>query len=213
MRTRIKFCGMTRREDALAAAEHGADAIGLIFAPRSVRRIDVPRALAVCAGLPPFVARVALFMDQGREEVAGVLAALGTGRLSIDLIQFHGSEDDAFCASFGRPFLKALPMAGVDDADAAMARFPSAAGFVLDAHAPGAPGGGGVAFDWSRVPSRPARPLVLAGGLTPANVHEAIARTRPYAVDVASGIEASPGAKDRAKMIAFANEVRRADAR
>jgi len=129
-----------------------------------------------------------------------------------ELLQFHGSEDDAFCAQFGRPFLKALPMASVADVAAEMARYPRASGFVLDAHARGAAGGSGESFDWTRVPRDVERPIVLAGGLHPGNVGEAIARARPYAVDVASGIEASPGTKDHAKMRAFAEEVRRADA-
>lgn len=206
MRTRIKLCGMTRREDALAAAECGADAIGLIFAPRSVRRLDVARARAIAEGLPPFLVRVALFMDPDREDVARVLRDV-----PCEMLQFHGGEDDAFCAQFERPFLKALPMASIDDVAAEMARYPRAAGFVLDAHARGGAGGSGATFDWARVPAGDAR-VVLAGGLHAGNVREAVVRARPWAVDVASGIESSPGAKDHAKMHAFVAEVRRADA-
>lgn len=207
MRTRIKFCGMTRREDALAAATIGADAIGLIFAPRSVRRLAIEAAREIAIDLPPFLARVGLFMDQPANDVAAALAAV-----PLELLQFHGAEDDAYCAQFGRPFLKALPMASLADVAEEMARFPSAAGFVLDAHARGESGGSGRVFDWSRTPSASVRPLVLAGGLVPANVHEAVNEVRPYAVDVASGVEASPGVKDHAKMRAFVAEVRRADA-
>lgn len=206
MRTRIKLCGMTRREDALAAAGAGADAIGLIFAPRSVRRLSLEAAQAIAVDLPPFLARVGLFMDQPARDVADVLAAV-----PLELLQFHGSEDDAYCAQFDRPFLKALPMASLADVAGEMARFPRAAGFMLDAHARGESGGSGRVFDWSRTPSASVRPLVLAGGLVPANVYEAVNKVRPYAVDVASGVEASPGIKDHAKMRAFVAEVRRAD--
>ncbi|HET7844570.1 MAG TPA: phosphoribosylanthranilate isomerase [Xanthomonadales bacterium] len=206
MRTRIKLCGMTRREDVLEAVACGADAIGLIFAPRSVRRLDVARAREIADGLPAFVARVALFADQPVDEVSRIVR-----EVPCELLQFHGDEDDAYCRQFGMPFLKALPMASIVDAAHEMARWPHATGFVLDAHARGGSGGSGATFDWSRVPAGDRR-VVLAGGLTPGNVREAVARVRPYAVDVASGIEASPGTKDHAKMRAFVAEVRRADA-
>ena len=206
MRTRIKFCGMTRVEDVQFAAALGVDAIGLIFAPRSPRRIDLPTARLLRGALPPFVAAVALTVDaepaQVRELVQGLRPAL---------LQFHGEEAPEDCATAGVPFLKAVPMGDVADAAAYAARYSAASGFVFDSHVAGGDGGGGRVFDWRRLPSGFARPLVLAGGLDASNVFEAVRGVRPYAVDVSSGIESSPGVKDRERMRRFVAEVRRAD--
>jgi phosphoribosylanthranilate isomerase len=209
-RVRIKLCGMTRVDDALAAARLGADAIGLIFAAHSPRRVEPARAAAIARAMPPFVSRVALFLDQPADVVAQVLA-----EVPVDLVQFHGREDAAFCRAFGRPYLKVVPMADVDDVVAFAAAYPDAAGFLLDSHGAGAAGGSGRRFDWTRATdavARLGRPVLLAGGLTPANVYEAVIRVKPWAVDASSGVESSPGDKDHAKMSAFIDEVRRGSA-
>jgi phosphoribosylanthranilate isomerase len=205
-RTRIKFCGMTRVEDALAAAELGVDAIGLIFAARSPRRVSLEQAIAIRRALPPMVTAVALLMDNEPSEVARIVATLRP-----HLLQFHGAEDDASASVHGLPWLKVVPMAEPDALTTAAARHPGACGFVLDGHRAGEPGGSGQVFDWREVRSV-GRPLVLAGGLSPDNVAQAIRTARPWAVDVASGIECSPGIKDHARMQAFVEAVHSADA-
>jgi len=210
-RTRIKFCGMTRAGDVRLAGELGVDAVGFVFAPSSPRRVDAGQAAAMREALAPMVDAVALFMDNTAEEVREVIA-----RVRPSLLQFHGDEDEAFCRSFGLRYLKAVPMAGDAPLDALQlhARWPSAAGFLLDGHAPGQAGGGGRAFDWTRVPEGLTKPYLVAGGLTPDNVHAAVASTRPWGVDVASGVEAAgaaAGTKDGARMRRFVEEVRRAD--
>lgn len=205
-RTRIKFCGLTRAEDVDAAVALGVDAIGLIFAARSPRRVDIASAAALRQRVPPFVGVVALVMDEDLTSLRAILE-----RVRPDLIQFHGSESESDCRASGQRYLKVVPMGEGGDAESFMARYPSAAGFVLDSHALGQPGGSGSAFDWSRWPARSERPLLLAGGLNPDNVGQAVRRLRPYAVDVSSGIESMPGIKDAARMQQFIDEVRRAD--
>lgn len=205
-RTRVKICGIARLDDALAAARLGADAIGLVFAAQSPRALSVEAAAAIAAALPPFVARVGLFVDAEPALVRAVCAAV-----PLELLQFHGSEPAAYCRAFGRPYLKAIAMGDEDAAVLARARdYPDAAALLFDAHAPGGQGGSGRTFDWSRIPRDLARPVVLAGGLAPGNVANAIAAVRPWAVDVSSGVEASPGIKDHGKMERFIDEVRRA---
>ncbi len=210
-RTRIKFCGMTRPGDVRLAGELGVDAVGFVFAARSRRRVEAGQASAMREALAPMVDAVALFMDNPADEIRQVMAAMRPS-----LLQFHGDEEEAFCRSFGLPYLKAVAMGADDPPDplALHARYPSAAGFLLDAHAPGEPGGSGRAFEWSRVPRGLTKPILVAGGLTPDNVHDAVVATRPWGVDVASGVELdghSPGVKDGARMRRFVEEVRRAD--
>lgn len=210
-RTRIKFCGMTRAEDALQAAALGVDAIGLIFAARSKRKLSAEAARAIREALPPFVDAVALFMDNPADEVRAAIA-----EVRPSLLQFHGEEDDAFCAAFGLPYLKAVAMGGEGGEDAAglPRRWPRAAAFLFDSHAKGEAGGSGKTFDWARVPERFPTPFLVAGGLGPDNVFEAIRATGAWGVDVSSGIEPAdaPGIKDSARMRRFVAEVRRADA-
>jgi phosphoribosylanthranilate isomerase len=201
--TRIKCCGMTRVEDALLAARLGADAIGLVFTARSPRRLDLQQAKLIRQALPPFVATVALFMDDDAVLVHAVIEAV-----QPELLQFHGQESDAWCVQFGRRYLKAIAMGEGDAALSRLHDYPHAAGLLLDGHGLGEAGGSGRAFDWSRMPAGLAQPLILAGGLNPGNVADAICIARPWAVDVASGIEASPGIKDAAKMAAFIAAVR-----
>lgn len=203
MRTRVKICGITRASDALHAAELGADALGLVFYPGSPRYIEPRAAREVLAAVPPLVTTVALFLDPTVAEVEQVLA-----QLPIDLLQFHGTESPEFCEQFGRRYLKAIPMGGGVEPVAYAQSYTRAAGFLLDSHALGAQGGSGERFDWTRMP-RLGKPCLLAGGLDPDNVAEAIRIARPYGVDVSSGVESAKGIKDAAKLQAFFNEVTR----
>ena len=207
MRTRIKFCGITRVDDARRGAELGIDAIGFVFTRASQRFVGISQARTIRAELPPFVTAVALFMDDEPGWIEEVVSSV-----QPDLLQFHGAETDRFAASFARPYIKAVPMASVADVARHVAEFPNASGFLLDSHERGARGGTGRTFDWARAPSSGGHEYVLAGGLTAQNVAQAIAAVRPYGVDVSSGIESAPGIKDQAKMRAFVAAVRSADA-
>ncbi|HHH42795.1 MAG TPA: phosphoribosylanthranilate isomerase [Gammaproteobacteria bacterium] len=207
MRTRVKICGITRVEDGEAAAQAGADAIGLVFYPPSPRYVELSRAQEICRALPPFVSVVALFVDASREQVERVLQAV-----PVDTLQFHGSEKAAGCTGFGRPYIKAIGMQPGLDLEAAMQSHPEASGFLLDTWQPGTHGGGGVAFDWSQVPATAGRPLILAGGLTADTVGEAVRRTRPWAVDTSSGVEVEKGIKSAQKIQDFIRGVERSDA-
>ncbi|MWV13786.1 phosphoribosylanthranilate isomerase [Pseudomonas sp. R-28-1W-6] len=195
---RSKICGITRVEDALAAAAAGADAIGLVFYAKSPRAVSVEQARQIIAALPPFVTTVGLFVDAGRDELRQILA-----QVPLDLLQFHGDESAEQCEGHGRPYIKALRVKAGDDVAAQVARYPGAAGVLLDTFVEGVPGGTGLAFDWSLVPAGLAKPVILAGGLTPENVAAAIARVRPYAVDVSGGVESAKGIKDADKVRAF----------
>lgn len=207
MRTRVKICGITRPEDGRAAARAGADAIGLVFYPGSLRCVEILEAKAICAALPPFITVVALFVNAARERVSEVLDTL-----PIDLLQFHGTEAAEDCQGFGRPYIKAIAMQDGVDPVQAMGTHPAASGFLLDAYQPHTHGGGGVAFDWRRMPDPSDRPAILAGGLTPDNVAQAVALTRPYAVDVSSGVEMAKGIKSGDKIEAFMRGVERGNA-
>ncbi len=208
-RTRIKFCGLTRAGDVRLAGELGVDAVGLIFASQSPRRIAPEASRGLRDALGPLVDAVALFMDNTVDEVR---AAIANARPT--LLQFHGSEDDAFCRRFGVPYLKGIGMGG-EEADYTgrmlHARYPHAAGFVLDGHAPGAAGGSGLQMAVERIPDDMSKPFVLAGGLGPDNVYAAVRAASPWGVDVSSGIEIEPGIKDGVLMRRFVEEVRRAD--
>ena len=200
---RVKICGITRVEDALAAAAAGADAIGLVFYAKSPRAVDIEQARAILAALPPFVTTVGLFVDAERSELERILASV-----PLDLLQFHGDESVQQCEAFGRPYIKALRVKAGDDIAAQVARYPSAQGILLDAYVEGVPGGTGEAFDWSLIPQTLSKLLILAGGLRPDNVAEAVSRVRPYAVDVSGGVEASKGVKDVEKVGAFIRAAR-----
>lgn len=200
---RVKICGITRVEDALAAAAAGADAIGLVFYAKSPRAVDIEQAREILAALPPFVTTVGLFVDAERSELERILASV-----PLDLLQFHGDESVQQCEAFGRPYIKALRVKAGDDIAAQVARYPSAQGILLDAYVEGVPGGTGEAFDWSLIPQTLSKPLILAGGLRPDNVAEAVSRLRPYAVDVSGGVEASKGVKDVEKVDAFIRAAR-----
>lgn len=197
MSVRVKICGITRIEDGLAAAAAGAAAIGLVFAD-SPRRVAAEVAHAIAVALPPFIKVVGLFVDAPAEAVQAVL-----GRVPLDLLQFHGRETPEYCRQFGRPYIKTIHIKEGVDAVAAAGRYPDAAGMLFDAFHPQLAGGSGTTFDWSRVPRTLDRPVILAGGLTPENVAEAVRIVRPYAVDVSSGVESSKGIKDAARIAAF----------
>ena len=207
-RTRIKFCGMTRAGDVRLASELGADAIGFIFADGSPRRIHAGEARAMRNALAPLVDAVAVFRDNTGDEVREVVK-----QVRPSLLQFHGGEEDAFCRSFGVPYVKAIGMGNalVEDAVALQVRYPAAVAFLFDSHGDGADGGSGRGFDWTRVPGALVKPVILAGGIDAHNVFEAITRILPWGVDVSSGIEAAPGIKDGDRMREFVQEVRRAD--
>lgn len=201
---RSKICGITRIEDALAAAEAGADAIGLVFYAKSPRAVSIQQARDIVAALPAFVTTVGLFVNASRGELNEILDAV-----ALDLLQFHGDETPADCESFHRPYIKALRVQSGDDIALLAAPYASARGILLDTFVSGVPGGTGAAFDWSLVPHDLSQPVILAGGLSADNVQAAIKQVRPYAVDVSGGVEASKGIKDAAKIRAFMQAVGR----
>ena len=205
MRTRIKICGITRTQDAVAAAQAGADAIGLVFYPPSPRVLSIEQAIEVRNALPPFVQTVALFVNPARAEVDAVLE-----RVRPSMLQFHGEETPGFCAGFPVPWLKACRVKEGVDLLEYFRSYPGAAGWLADAFVEGY-GGAGKSFDWSLVPAERDRPLVLSGGLTKDNAAEAVRRVRPWAVDVSSGVESAKGIKDAALIAAFIQEVKNAD--
>ena len=206
MRTRIKICGITRTEDALCAAMLGADAIGLVFYKGSPRNVTLKQAGEIVSKLPPFVSVVGLFVDALPEEIDTVMKAV-----RLDLLQFHGDETPALCHSSRLPFIKAIRMReGLNIAEYSN-RYPAARGFLLDTYQKDVPGGTGSTFDWSCVPKDMKKPIILAGGLTPQNVVEAITVLRPYGVDVSGGVESSKGIKDADKMAAFIKHVQGVD--
>jgi phosphoribosylanthranilate isomerase len=210
-RTRIKICGITRVEDALAAAAAGADAIGMVFYAPSPRAVSVEAAAAICRMLPPFVTPVALFVNESAATVREIM-----GRARLSMLQFHGDEAPDYCEQFTMPYLKALRVeAAMQAADLLEfeADFRSAAALLLDAHIEGLYGGSGATFDWALIPDAMRGRIVLSGGLTPENVGEAVRRVRPWAVDVSSGVEQAgrKGLKDHARITQFTEATRHAD--
>lgn len=206
MRTRIKICGITRPEDGLEAVRLGADAIGLVFYSKSPRLVDNTQARLICQALPPFVTVVGLFVNAEPERIKLVLESV-----PLDVIQFHGSEIPGECDIYGRPYIKAVTMEPGLDISSVLEDYPNATGFLLDAYHPDLPGGSGQVFDWHEIPTDLPKPIILAGGLDPDNVAEAVRRVSPYAVDVSSGVEVSKGIKDPAKIAAFIRGVRSVD--
>jgi phosphoribosylanthranilate isomerase len=207
VRTRIKICGITRVEDARAAVDAGADAVGLVFYPPSPRHVGIDRAREIARSVPPFVTVVGLFVNAPRTEVERMLS-----EVPIQSLQFHGDEGEPDCTGFGRPYIKAARVRpGLDLVEYAL-RFPSAQALLLDAHVDGF-GGGGKVFDWSLIPARMPLPVVLSGGLDASNVAQAIRRIRPWAVDVSSGVEAAKGIKDADRIARFISGVKDGDDR
>lgn len=199
---RSKICGITRIEDALAAVEAGADAIGLVFYAKSPRAVSVQHARAIIAALPPFISTVGLFVNASRCELNETLDAV-----PLDMLQFHGDETPEQCEGYHRPFIKALRVQAGDDIAASCQLYAGASGILLDAYVAGVPGGTGETFDWALIPNGLSKPIILAGGLTSANVAQAITQVRPYAVDVSGGVESSKGIKDHNKIRAFMSAV------
>jgi len=201
MRTRVKICGITRRQDAEFSVEMGADALGLVFYSPSPRAVTIAQAQDIIRGLPPFVSLVALFVNATVDEVMACLTALPIGTL-----QFHGDETPEYCEQFKRPYMKALRMHDDIDLKAEVLRYSSATAILLDSYQPGVPGGTGQVFDWSLI-KQINKPLILAGGLNVDNVAEAIEQVKPYAVDVSGGVEQAKGIKDNKKISDFMHEV------
>lgn len=204
-RTRIKICGLTRSQDVIAAVEAGADAIGLVFYPPSPRFVAPSLAGELARLIPPFVTSVGLFVNAERAFVNDVLA-----QVPLQLLQFHGDESESECACYPLPWIKAARVQPGIDLIEFSASHPSASGLLLDAFVAGY-GGGGKVFDWTLIPAGLDRRLILSGGLDPDNVGEAVRRTRPWAVDVSSGVESAKGIKDAALIAAFVAGVRNAD--
>ncbi|AHL76033.1 N-(5'-phosphoribosyl)anthranilate isomerase [Stutzerimonas stutzeri] len=200
---RSKICGITRIEDALVAAAAGADAIGLVFYAKSPRAVSISQARAIIAALPPFVTTVGLFVNASRCELNEILDAV-----PLDMLQFHGDETPTDCEGFHRPWYKALRVLPGEDIRAQATRYVGASAILLDTFVAGVPGGTGEVFDWSLIPADLPKPLILAGGLTPRNVQQALAEVRPFAVDVSGGVEASKGIKDAESVREFVRLVR-----
>jgi len=201
MKTRVKICGITRRQDAEFAIENGADALGLVFYPASPRAVTLAQAKDIVANLPPFVSIVALFVDADPEEVRACINAL-----PIDVLQFHGDEPAAYCEQFGMRYLKAIRMRENVDLEALTKEYSTASALLLDSYQAGIPGGTGQVFDWSLI-EKINKPIILAGGLDSNNVAMAIKQVQPYAVDVSGGVEQSKGIKDKQKVSTFMQEV------
>ena len=212
MRTRVKICGITRALDGLEAVSYGVDAIGLVFYEKSPRAVDIETARTIVREIPAFVTIAALFVNPTSEHVQAVLESV-----PVDLLQFHGNEEPQFCAGFGRRYIKALSMqrravqnqaiqTRVSPINSAQ-QYQDSAGLLLDSYNPEIPGGTGETFDWSAIPADLPAPLILAGGLNPENVADAIQQVQPYGVDVSSGVESEKGIKDSQKIEAFMNNV------
>ena len=204
--TAVKICGITRAEDAEAAAAAGAHAIGMIFYAGSGRAVSTAVARRIVDALPPFVTPVALFVNPTAAEVRRVTEEVGAR-----LLQFHGEEPPEFCAQFGLPHIKAAKVNPEVDLLQYARLHGKAKGLLLDAFVAGSQGGTGTTFDWALIPARLSLPLILAGGLNPDNIGDAIRKVRPWAVDVSSGVESAIGKKDAAKIAAFMRGVRNAD--
>ena len=196
--TRIKVCGITSAQDGLEATASGIDVLGLVFYKKSPRHVSIEQAKEIARVLPPFTCLVGLFVNASEHEVKAVLNAVPLG-----LIQFHGSEPEAFCNQWGVPYIKAFRVRPEESVAAMVAPYHSASGYLLDSYQPGTVGGTGESFDWGLIPESLDKPVILAGGLNPDNVQEAIKAVNPYAVDVSSGVEQAPGVKDSNKIKAF----------
>jgi len=202
MRTRVKICGITRIEDALAAVNAGADAIGLVFYAQSPRCVTIEQAQKIVAAIPPFVSVVGLFINASKAEIETVLS-----KVRLDILQFHGDETSSECEQIKLPYYKAIRVKADTNLLQCAVEFNSAKALLLDAHSESAFGGTGQTFDWNLIPKSLTKPVILAGGLTAENVGSAIKRVQPYAVDVSGGVEQSKGVKDAAKIAAFMQAV------
>lgn len=202
-KTRIKVCGICTVADAYKACNAGADAIGMVFYAKSPRNVTVTSAMEIVSSLPPFISAVGLFVNSSQQEVNQVLS-----RVRLDLLQFHGDEDEVFCSSFDRPYIKVVRVKKDTDLPHSCQQYASARGILLDSYKKGTAGGSGETFDWSLIPNDLSLPVVLAGGLNPENVAVAVSTVQPWAVDVSSGVEESPGKKDAHKIEQFIRAVK-----
>ncbi len=213
---RTKICGITSVEDALNVCNAGADALGLVFYAKSPRNVSSEQAAEICNAIPPFVTTVGLFLDASADFVNEVLKTV-----PLDLLQFHGSESPTYCASFNRPYIKAVGMKEFlesDDVESAFKKYadqyPQAQGFLVDSHGAGKAGGTGESFNWKKTPQAYDKPIILAGGLNPTNISEAIQTADPiYGVDLSSGVESAPGIKDKQKIEALMKNIRMSEVR
>lgn len=203
MSVRVKVCGITRSEDAIAAVQYGVDAIGFVFWPHSARYIDPESARRIAEVIPPFICTVGVYVDPDAAWVEQTARAA-----KLNLLQFHGDESPEFCNQFPQPYIKAIRVKPDADLLQYAQRYGAAKGLLLDTYAADMPGGTGHAFDWQLIPQQLSLPLILSGGLNPDNVARAIKQTQPWAVDVSSGVEASKGIKDEKKIIAFMQGVK-----
>lgn len=202
---RVKICGITNVEDAIATAEAGADAIGLVFYPPSSRYVpDLGLAREIAQVVGPFVTVVALTVNLDTSKIEEIL-----NKVPINLLQFHGDEQEPDCQCYAVPYIKALRMKDDLNLEHAIAAYSSAQGVLLDTYVKGVPGGTGASFNWERVPHNANKPIVLAGGLNPSNVAEAVVSAKPYAVDVSGGVEHAPGLKDANKVKEFVLNAKR----
>ena len=209
-RTRIKICGLTTLDESLLAANCGADSIGLVFHQKSPRFIDPGMAAEIRKSIPPFVTVTALFLNENENWVQQVV-----DQVQPDCLQFHGTESEESCSHWGKPYIKAIPMGTTQDATGYAETYKTAQGFLMDSNVAGRQGGSGDTFDWSKIPANFRYPLILAGGLSPQNVAQSIIQTRPWAVDVSSGVESgnktTSGLKDETLIREFFREVHRAN--
>lgn len=202
MRVRVKICGITRVEDALKAAEHGADAIGMVFYKASPRNVSIEQAIEIANRVPAFVSVVGLFVDAETSFIEEVIS-----KVNIDLLQFHGDETPDECVSYKLPYIKAIRVKPDTNLIQYDQDFYTAKALLLDAYTEGLAGGTGHVFDWNLIPKQMTKPVVLAGGLNVSNVAKAISIARPYAVDISGGVEISKGIKDAEKIAAFMQQV------
>ncbi|MFK5968769.1 MAG: phosphoribosylanthranilate isomerase [Candidatus Marithrix sp.] len=202
LRTRVKICGITRPQDAVFAANIGVDAIGLVFYAKSLRAVEINQAQMIIQQLPPFVTIVGLFVDAEPNFIQHILT-----KVPLDILQFHGEETPDYCASFTRPYIKALRIRPNTDIRQYAKKYIQAQALLLDSYVKGTKGGTGITFDWQQVPTNISKPIIIAGGLTPNNVAQAITKLQPYAVDVSGGVESTKGIKDTEKMTVFMQEV------
>jgi len=206
-RTRVKICGITSPQDARDVCAAGADSIGLVFYGKSPRNVSIAQATEICDSLPPFVTCVGLFLNPSSDFVNEVLTDV-----KLDLLQFHGLETAEFCDSFSRSYIKAIGMEGVkteDEFTEITKQYSNAKGFLVDSHASGKAGGTGKTFDWKNVPQMQQKPIILAGGLNPENIGDALQQLNLYGVDLSSGVESQAGIKDPVKIKKLMNEVYR----
>jgi len=206
VRTRIKICGIQSIQDALLVSQCGVDSIGLVFHQQSPRFLDLEIAAQIRQQIPAFVPVTALLMDESNDWIRQVI-----DKVKPDCLQFHGNESAGSCESWSLPYIKAIPMGSVEDPNAFAKEFTSAQGFLLDSNVAGRQGGSGDTFDWSKIPSTFQYPLILAGGLTPQNVAQAVSQVNPWAVDVSSGVEKLKAVKDAGLIRQFCKEVFRVD--